>query len=299
MQLVYGRGARVELRQLEYLVKIGHEGSASRAAEWLHLTQPALSRQIADLEREIGRPLFQRGPRGMRLTAAGAAVSAAAQQILSQVAQLSEVARVAESAGVPVRVSLPPGLPEEWFRARVPRYGFVLSLEDASTDHAMRLLDAGALDFAFTHARVPHGTSTLVLKQPLGAVVRRDSALSGRARLDIDDLDGLTIMAHSLGDIRATEDQLRSAVAAAGVKPTWVFRRFGQHSQLIADFAGADAALTTSASATVNYPDWQWIPINAELTVQTWLSHRESMPANLRAFRDAFTTHGSGSNAPG
>ncbi|MGW2788041.1 helix-turn-helix domain-containing protein [Streptomyces populi] len=59
------------LRQLEYLVVIVDEGSFTRAAEALNVTQPGLSHQFQALEREVGGPLLERLPRGVRLTPAG------------------------------------------------------------------------------------------------------------------------------------------------------------------------------------------------------------------------------------
>src|SRR6476646_6297177 len=61
----------VNLRQLEYFVVIAEEGSFTRAAEHLLVAQPSLSQQIGALEAELGGPLLERLPRGVRLTMAG------------------------------------------------------------------------------------------------------------------------------------------------------------------------------------------------------------------------------------
>src|SRR5258706_10574767 len=62
---------RMELRHLRYFVAVGEEQHYGRAAERLHIAQRALSRQIQDLEKEMGFVLFDRLPRGVRLNAAG------------------------------------------------------------------------------------------------------------------------------------------------------------------------------------------------------------------------------------
>jgi DNA-binding transcriptional LysR family regulator len=63
----------VNLRQLHYLLAIADEGSFTRAAEQLLVAQPSLSQQIKSLEQELGGPLLERLPKGVRLTAAGKA----------------------------------------------------------------------------------------------------------------------------------------------------------------------------------------------------------------------------------
>jgi DNA-binding transcriptional LysR family regulator len=75
----------MELRHLRYFVGVGEEQHFGRAAERLHIAQPALSRQIQDLERDLGFSLFDRLPRGVRLSAAGKLFLSDARRILQDV----------------------------------------------------------------------------------------------------------------------------------------------------------------------------------------------------------------------
>ena len=69
----------VSMRALECLVTVVEQRSLTKAAAVLHMSQPALSHQIAAIEREVGTPVIERLPRGIRPTAAGLAVAAEAR----------------------------------------------------------------------------------------------------------------------------------------------------------------------------------------------------------------------------
>jgi LysR family nitrogen assimilation transcriptional regulator len=98
----------LDLRKLRYFVAIVDAGSVSRAANVLHIAQPALSQQLAHLEGEIGAKLLRRSVRGVALTAAGSAVYRHAQTLLKLAAETANVARGAGSgASGRVRVGMP------------------------------------------------------------------------------------------------------------------------------------------------------------------------------------------------
>jgi|SRR5271170_6215321 LysR family transcriptional regulator, nitrogen assimilation regulatory protein len=85
----------MKLRQLRYYVKIVERGSFSRAAVDLHVAQPALSQQIAELEQLLGVSLLHRNARGVRATAAGEALYAEAVEILRRIERLPGIVRSA------------------------------------------------------------------------------------------------------------------------------------------------------------------------------------------------------------
>jgi DNA-binding transcriptional LysR family regulator len=78
----------MQLRHLRYFVRIVEAGSFSRAAATIHVAQPALSQQIAELEEELGVSLLHRSTRGVRPTAAGETLFREAAAILQQMEQL-------------------------------------------------------------------------------------------------------------------------------------------------------------------------------------------------------------------
>src|SRR4051812_17303551 len=85
----------MELRHLRYFVAVAEERNMRRAAVRLHMSQPPLSRQIQDLETEIGAKLFVRGKRGVQLTEAGEFFLKEARQILSQSQRAIDIAQAA------------------------------------------------------------------------------------------------------------------------------------------------------------------------------------------------------------
>ena len=97
----------MELRHLRYLVAVAEDGRLARAAERLRVAQSALSRQIQDLERELGVALFERTPRGLRLTPAGHAFLDHARRALAEVEAGRRAAQAAALDGAVLRLALP------------------------------------------------------------------------------------------------------------------------------------------------------------------------------------------------
>src|SRR5580658_1679908 len=95
----------VSMRALECLVTIVEQGSLTKAAAELHLSQPALSHQIAAIERELGTPAIERLPRGIRPTAAGLAAAAEARLALAAADRAVRAGRQA-AAGASGRIRI-------------------------------------------------------------------------------------------------------------------------------------------------------------------------------------------------
>ena len=73
----------MEIRVLKYFLAVAREGSITKAANFLHLTQPTLSRQLQDLEKELGQKLLIRGQHNVTLTSEGHILKQRAEEILS------------------------------------------------------------------------------------------------------------------------------------------------------------------------------------------------------------------------
>jgi DNA-binding transcriptional LysR family regulator len=101
----YQEEASMELRHLRYFVAVAEAAHFRRAAERLHVSQPALSQQIQDLEEEVGTALFQRHARGVTLTAAGSVFLEYAEAALATVAEGAVKAREA-AGGQTIRITV-------------------------------------------------------------------------------------------------------------------------------------------------------------------------------------------------
>lgn len=140
------------LRQIRYFLKVAELGGFTPAADALFIAQPALSRQIAQLESELGFPLFERLPRGVRLTPGGALYRTRMLAILDQLDAAAEAGRdVALGAGGVLRVLHSSSIPVPTFLptlqsmlAEIPRLR--IDLDRLSSEQQLAALEAGQAD---------------------------------------------------------------------------------------------------------------------------------------------------------
>lgn len=100
----------MELRQLRYFLAVCDHGSINKAARTLNVAQPAVSRQIAELESELGATLLERSTAGVRPTAAGRQLAAMAETVVRGVDQISETFGGGRHPGRVVAIGLPPAI---------------------------------------------------------------------------------------------------------------------------------------------------------------------------------------------
>jgi LysR family transcriptional regulator, hca operon transcriptional activator len=186
----------LELRHLRYFIAVAEEGSLTVAAEKrLHTAQPSLSRQIRDLEYEVGVPLLSRSVHGVELTEAGRAFLDHARLALTQAEAATEAARRAAQPSKQVfAMGFTTGQEVDW----LPRATGLLRAELAnieirvSSDHSATLaeeLTHGRLDIAFMRAEpLPDLEIKVVAKEPLLAILPSDHRLAQRKSFDPKDL---------------------------------------------------------------------------------------------------------------
>ena len=217
----------MEIRQLEYLVLVAQERSFTRAAARGNVAQPALSRQIAKLEAELGLPLVDRTTRRVSMTPAGVAMVGHAERVLAELEAARALAARATAVltgrvelGVtttPGSIDVPALLAE--FHARYPDVDLIVR-EDLS----VRLVDAlraDRLDLAFVSGVAPAARERLTLqplaRDPLLAVVAEGHRLAGRDAIRIADLRDERFVAFPPG--ATIRDAVARAAQDAGFTP--------------------------------------------------------------------------------
>ena len=193
----------MELRHLRYFVAVAEEGSVTLAAERrLHTAQPSLSRQLRDLELEVGARLMTRSARGIELTAAGRAFLDHARLALSQVEAAGEAARRAADPGKPSFVmGFLTGTEMEWLpeAVRLLRHelpAIEITIHSQTSPELARGLLRGKLDVAFLRPEqhVPDLAFRLLVRERLVVVLLGDHRLAVRPAISPHDIAGETFI---------------------------------------------------------------------------------------------------------
>jgi DNA-binding transcriptional LysR family regulator len=187
----------VELHQLRYVIAVAREGSFTRAADSLFLSQPSLSVQVRKLEQELGVSLFQRNGRGLAVTTAGEAFLEHAERALfaleearRQVEEVKGLRRGRVSLGVlpSIGARLLPGILASFHR-RHPDIEVTLLEQDVSGEFE-QMVHAGQLDMAMI--RMPQTRSDLcarlLVREPMVVLVPPGHRLEGRSEASLQEL---------------------------------------------------------------------------------------------------------------
>src|SRR5467141_705590 len=196
-------GVQVELRHLRYFVAVADAGSLTVAAQrMLHTSQPSLSRQIRDLEDEVGTPLLTRRARGIDLTPAGRAFLDHARAVLSQVEAAGEAARrVARPAKPCFTMGFLTGHELTWMpealrilHEELPNIDVMISSQYSPL--LANGLSKGKIDAAFLRREkgVPELAFRVLVKEPLVVVLPGDHRLAALKAISPQDLVGETFV---------------------------------------------------------------------------------------------------------
>lgn len=219
----------MELHQLRYFVAVSETGNFTRASERSHITQPALSQQIINLEREVGHKLFHRLGRKAVLTEAGAAFLERARRILFEVEnatkELSDHPGLGRRITVGAVQTVMPYLVTPLI-ARCRELHPTLSIqarEDFRNNLIGRVIE-GELDLAIVPLPIKEHRLSVepLLSEPLLLVVGKKHPIAARSEISIKDLKDETFV--SLGDSSALAEQIRAFFGDNDFQPRISYR---------------------------------------------------------------------------
>lgn len=189
----------MELRVLQYFLAVTREQNILRAAESLNLSQPTLSRQIRDMEEELGKQLFIRGSRTITLTEEGMILRKRAEEIMELVKKAEDEIALAE---VPIAGDITVGAGEtdglrvlvkavQSLREQYPQVHFHVVSGDKYS--VIENLDQGLIDFGVVFGDFDKSKYEYVgvpCPERFGVLMRRDDPLAGKEAIDPEDLQG-------------------------------------------------------------------------------------------------------------
>ncbi len=222
----------MELRELRYFLAVAQEQNITKAAEYLYITQPSLSKQMQNLEKEVGRPLFIRGNRKIQLTDTGMLLKKRAEELLA----LYEKTEEALSAPFEeVRGEVFIGCGESHAvqtvahaaKAAQDEYpGIKFNFFSGDAGDVVEKLDKGLLDFGVLLDYVnvsDYHSLRLPLQDTWGILMRKDSPLAQREYVRLEDLRQVPLLCskQSLSKGRRVYDWFGAEVERLDLRATY------------------------------------------------------------------------------
>ncbi|MDB6149844.1 MAG: Transcriptional regulator, LysR family [Chthoniobacter sp.] len=262
----------MELRHLRYFVAVAESENVTRAAAKLRVAQPAVSRQIRDLEDELGLALLERTAKSVRLTDAGRFFLTEARAVLERVeVAVAQVRAVAGGVRGELHVGYAPSLTVQILPRALRRFqaefpGVRVSLHDLSTEEMLAGIRDGKLDVAL---RVPppkdqeHGLHFIELARfPLCAAVPPGHALAARHRsVTIARAADEPLIAYSRADYPEYHTSLETMFARIGRTPRIAEEHDSVTSLIAAVEAGRGIALVPGSMTCLVGPRLKILPL--------------------------------------
>lgn len=262
----------MELRHLRYFIAAAEEENVSRAALSLHVSQPALSRQIRDLEDELRFPLFKRTARSVQLTDAGRAFLTEAREVLKHVEDAVAKARAIASGGrgeihigyapSPTARILPATL--RAFQSRMPKVR--VRLHDLSSEEMVSGLREGRVEVAVlvrpTRAMLRGLRFEELARDPICLAVPPRHPLAHRRSVTVAQIVREPLAVFSRKDYPDYHEMLEAVFAGSKLKPQIAEEHESGTSLIAAVEAGAGVAVTSKALACSAGPRLKLIAIS-------------------------------------
>ncbi|MFJ9427515.1 LysR family transcriptional regulator [Streptomyces sp. NPDC101249] len=281
------------LRHLRLFVTVAEELHFSRAAERLGMAQPPLSQAIRRLERELGAELFDRSPRGVRLSAAGAALLDESRELLVGEDRLRALARRAVDGDLGIlRAGVPPDTTAAVLSALLTTCaeqapGLTVDLQEVTTEEQTRLLSRGGLDVGLVHRPVDATELCLgpEVALDLGVVLPRTSPLMRLAEVRLADLSGHDLVLFPRAQAPGWYDRILDVCRVEGFVPARL-RHASNPEFLLALVTAGRAVAFDQGPVARKEPRVAWRPLAGRpLTLRigtAWPADRTAHPAAQR-----------------
>lgn len=217
----------MELRHIRYFLEITKDMNMTKAAQRLHMSQPPLSRQIKQLEMEIGTELFNRAGKHLTLTEAGSFFASKAQQVLTGITELeAAMMRIGKTGHRWLNIGFVPStiygfLPDliRHYKSNNPK--LEISLSEYMSYDQLNALKAGHIDMGFGRILFDDESvmQEIVLKEQLVAVVPKDHPLAKKSVISLNHLENLPLILYPTKPRPNYADQISSFFYKAGIRP--------------------------------------------------------------------------------
>lgn len=262
----------VEFRHLKYIAAVAEEGNITRAADRLHVAQPSLSKQIKDIEDEIGFSIFARAHDGVSVTPSGQMIVAYAQEAIQRRSEVVALAQAVHRGEIPplrlgissfINPALLQHLRDSYYR-HFP--ACIVNLSGGSPAHMLRKLEQGALDGALLTLPIDGRDWVVqhIAHSYLVACMRADDPLACNHEVTTEDLSTRLNIFRDPELHPAAHRRLFELLAEAGIHPEikcvaatpadiqWMVR--AEHGAAIVDQGiTLDSDLTTRPIADVQW----------------------------------------------
>lgn len=260
----------MEIRQLRYFEAVARTLNFSRAAEQLHIAQPPLSRQIQQLEQELGVQLLDRSSRPMQLTNAGVFFYEQSVQVLARLAEIKDATRrISEGGRRWMGVGFVPSvlygfLPKILRQFALDHAQLDMALQELTSVQQAEALKSGRIDMGFGRLAIPDAalTNVVLLEEPLVVAVPSPGPLSALPDLALKDLLRETLILYPVAPRPSFADQVLRHFHVRGLQVRDVMETNGLQTAVGLVAAGMGVTIVPASVRRLGRTDVAYVPLS-------------------------------------
>jgi len=260
----------MKLHQLRYFEAVASTLNFSRAAERLHVAQPPLSRQIQQLENELGVPLLDRTTRPMRLTNAGQFFYDQTVQVLGRITEMQEATRRLAAEGTRwMGIGFVPSilygfLPKVLREFSVRNENIKIALTELTSVQQAQALKAGRIDVGFGRLAIKDESleNILLTKEPLVAAVPTHSPLGRKKHVSLKEILNETLVLYPSTPRPSFADEVMSQIKSRGYEVNKIYETNGLQTAIGLVAAGMGVTIVPESVQNLQRVDIAYRPLS-------------------------------------